>query len=152
MANNEIHNYQTERTNPEGTDWLDVDADEGSFESQKLSLNTLRNWLLKSVYQPTINLLIFGGQTTLNLTDSNHFDLLLDEDITLNFQDEPPTSFRGTYVINCTQDSLGGHTITNGVNIIDVDGIAEPKTGGNEQFQIWLYWNGSKLIKNVVNL
>ena len=107
---------------------------------------------LKYVVQQVVTLTSVTNVVTIDLQEANHFSLSLTEDITLEFTNTPSIGYNGTYVINCIQDVTGGHTITNGTNVIDVDGVADPKTGGDEKFQLWLYWDGTSLIKNVVNL
>lgn len=104
------------------------------------------------VVQRVQNLTISTGVVTIDLQSSNHFNLTLDENITIEYTNAPSTGYNGTYCINVTNDSTGGYTITNGLNVVDVDGIADFNNGGDSEFQIWLYWNGSELIKNIVNL
>jgi hypothetical protein len=60
MANQEIHNYLDEQTNPNGNDFLDIDADlgGGNWLSKKLSLFNIRKWLFKLVSQDVRELTI----------------------------------------------------------------------------------------------
>ena len=151
MANNEIHNYQVERTVVKDTDWLDIDADNGSFDSEKLGVGTLKKHVLEVTPQPVQTLFPLGGVATMNLNNNNYFILTLTADTTLEFSSAPASGFRGTFVVQCTQDVTGGHTLTGGTNVIPYDGVADINTGGSEKFDIYLFWDGTDLMYNILN-
>lgn len=150
MANNKIHEYLNERTAPKDTDLLDIDGDQGGsvWQSMKMTLATLKAWILSVVTQPISDLGTTGGAINLDLSTSNHFKITLNANTTFTYSNPPSGSAGATYILTIYQSGAGGFTSVLDASIKKPSYYSAPSTILGEVNQLYFTWTGSELVAN----
>lgn len=91
-----------------------------------------------------------SATTTIDLSLGNHFKITLDQNITLDYTNAPSSSYGATYVVEVTQDSTGSRTLGYASGKFLSAGSSDIESGGDTISEIWLRWNGSKMVVNTL--